>query len=325
MTQLEDIRTVFVWLTCFGVVLMHGENTNANEALPPHASARLGSVAWRQGAGWPDIVFLADGKLLASATEGPPMSSMFPGDIFSDEMSRDEPDELELERSAIRLWDISTGCQIGPLRGHTVSPGRLAVSPNGRWLASGGWDQTVRIWDMHTATQRFCLKGHPAFIHSLAASRDGKWIASASGNGTPGSDIGEIRVWHADSGECHLALTELKEEPIALAFSADGKTLSAGCCAGVIRCWDIPSGRSSHFFKVPASGPPAGDGIIRSLHYSLDGSTIATVGPDWSIRFWTANEFTLKRTIRPKGESRTCKIAFSPDGRLLASVSEVSP
>ena len=219
--SLQDTRFVLFNLTFIGVVLMHGENTNADEALPRHASARLGALAWRQGAGWPDIAFLADGKLLASTTEGPPMSSVFPGDIFSDEMPPDEPDEHELERSAVRLWDVSSGRQIARLRGHTIPPGTLTASPNGRWLASGGWDQTVRVWDVHTATQTIaCLKGHPAsIICSLAASQDGKWIASASGDGSSGSGMGEIRIWHADSGECQLALTGLKEKPIALAFS----------------------------------------------------------------------------------------------------------
>ena len=74
--------------------------------------------------------------------------------------------------------------------GHTGPVFRLAISPDGTRLVTGGFDNTVRLWDMRSATEFLTLRGHTSSIHGLTFSPDGNRILSCS-------DIGAVVTWNA--------------------------------------------------------------------------------------------------------------------------------
>jgi WD40 repeat protein len=50
--------------------------------------------------------------------------------------------------SPLRIWELETGKQLAVLEGHEKGVTDVAVSPDGRWIASCGWDGTIRVWEV---------------------------------------------------------------------------------------------------------------------------------------------------------------------------------
>jgi WD40 repeat protein len=71
----------------------------------------------------------------------------------------------------------------------------VALSPDGRLLATGGFDTTVRVWDVGALQEVRILRGHTGRIWSVAFDESGRRLASAGVNGAiAGWDVNQGRV-----------------------------------------------------------------------------------------------------------------------------------
>lgn len=113
---------------------------------------------------------------------------------FSAEAAAISPDGtlIAMGMSEIVLWDVKKKTEVKRLRGHGDLAISLAFSPDGRVLASGGFDYTVRLWDLSTGTELKRFDEHQDIVWSVAFSPDGKLVASCSHDKT-------ARLWDVSS------------------------------------------------------------------------------------------------------------------------------
>ena len=93
-------------------------------------------------------------------------------------------------------WDLESGRLIkGPFKAHPRITLGVALSPDGRILATGGNDQLIRLWDTTSFAMLGTLRGHRDEVWSLRFAHDGQLLASASKDQT-------VKLWR---------LTDLEE------------------------------------------------------------------------------------------------------------------
>ena len=102
---------------------------------------------------------------------------------------------------------------------HTGMVIGVAFSPNGKSMASCGWDNLVRLWDL-TGKELRQFKGHTAAVYCVSFSPDGKHLVSSSTDRT-------LRIWDVDTGKEILQLQGHTDGIGKVVYSPDGKTIAS--------------------------------------------------------------------------------------------------
>jgi WD40 repeat protein len=154
----------------------------------------------------------------------------------------------------LRVWDIRRDTLVSLTNPPPGGNHRIAISPNGKWLAAGV-DREVRLWDIRTGAQVRALGYHAAGITALAFSPDGERLASASTYDAQGNVDREqaLKVWDTRTGQELLALPRpgvLHD----LAFDAAGQRIAGAMDGGTVQIWD-GSPRSKTAGREPSTPP----------------------------------------------------------------------
>ena len=225
--------------------------------------------------------------------------------------------------SPIRLWDVAAGTEIRQMAGHSKSVHSVAFSADGAVLVSGSDDETARVWGVQSGAELSRIMTG----HDRNRSESVAFSPTAQALGSVGKD-GVIRLWDPVSGK---EIRQMKRECAhrgkiesmkfsSIVFSPDENILAAVGSDG-ITLWDVASGAENRSFHA---------GYLYPVAFSPDGDILATVSAEATERKGEDTKYihtiilsevaSGKEVRRLTGHSEWIRsVAFSPDGRLLAS------
>jgi WD40 repeat protein/uncharacterized caspase-like protein len=186
--------------------------------------------------------------------------------------------------------------------GHSDGVSALCYSPDGKYLVSGGGDNTIKIWDMSNGLLLRTLIGHKQPIKSVAVSKDSKRIAS-------GSEDNSIKIWELSTGNLLHTLKGHKEDVERVCYNNTG-LLMASAGEKEIKIWNASTGVLIK--TITGHTEDIGD-----IAFSPDGSTIVAGDDGYgenTIKFWEVSSGKLLRTFKVS-KYGIVKIAYSPDGQ----------
>src|SRR5262249_18829736 len=132
----------------------------------------------------------------------------------------------------IRAWDVTTGRCVAEMGDYRDGVMQIAVSPDGRFLASCGNSSVsasdLRLWAVTTGRELRRFAGHLQMKHYPVFSPDGSWLAAATGRPGVSNTGGEVQVWEVATGRRLGIFAGHKEMVTALAFSTDSRMLATG-------------------------------------------------------------------------------------------------
>jgi WD40 repeat protein/tRNA A-37 threonylcarbamoyl transferase component Bud32 len=183
----------------------------------------------------------------------------------------------------------------------------MAWSPDGRMIATGGWDRVLRLWDAKSGRPLRVLAGHTDGVTGAAFSSDSKLVASCGYDRT-------VRIWDAAKGAPLHVLVGHTGPVVQVTFSPDGKLLASVSHDRRARLWDVATG-------APLAVLDDHGGFAYGAAFSPDGKLLATTSFDKRVRVFDV----ATRKVAHLLEGHTdwvSDVAFSPDGRLLLSTSK---
>ncbi len=208
------------------------------------------------------------------------------------------------EQQAIRAWDVRTGKLLRQFGGPRWGFLALAISPDGRSLASVGGDGAVDVWDLATARQRGRLRAplEGNCVSAVAYSPDGKMLAAC------GLDV---RTWDTATGRL-LQLFGQEGMYHALAFAPDRKSLVTTTYADTkISFWDSTTGKRLRRVEGPSSACPS---------FAASG-LLALGGEEGEAQLWRPADGKPSRKLGGTSDEvlyGPCVVALSRDGKVLA-------
>lgn len=208
----------------------------------------------------------------------------------------------------ISLWEPASGKFQRTLEGHTSTIAAAAWAPDGKTLATCGYDKTVRLWDPTNGKALFTFTGHTGPVLAIAFAPDNKSIASA------GSDK-KVLVWKVPTGEIQRTFEGHTAEVNCLAWGSTASgLLASGSNDKTARTWNVKTGQAGKEFTE------TGETAILSLAWSPDSKTLASGHYDHRVRLWQAATGKLLNTMEEPGSPpQVSSLAWPSNNQVIAS------
>jgi WD40 repeat protein len=217
------------------------------------------------------------------------------------------------EDGFIKIWDSNKNVLLGSAQhSEDVTVLSVAFSTDGKLVASGANDGTIVIWNSNSMSRIASILHNQkdddlGEVNSVAFSHDGKRIAS-------GGDDGFIRIWSSSTGKAIGEPLDYGYPIASVAFSPDpdSNLIVSGSFDDNIQIW---TGEKNIILYGHRRN-------VNSVVFNNDGKYIASGADDGSVRLWNIETVSPINHIIQNNGAPIYSVAFSPDGKTVASADE---
>jgi WD40 repeat protein len=182
--------------------------------------------------------------------------------------------------------------------------GGVALSGDGRVLATGSSDHVARLWDARSGELVGTFKGHTDAVAAVAVSPDGETLATASHDHT-------AKLWDVKARESRQTLSGHHGALTSVAFAPDGSLLATASLDGSVKLWDPATAKLRHTLGGHKSW-------VNSIAFNPKGELLISGSSDGTVKVWTVTTGELQRTL-PASKAEVRSVAYSPDGQWIAA------
>ncbi len=303
------------------------------------------------------VRFSRDGRRLASASNdqtakiwdseahNEPLTLAGFGSVASSQDGRHVV-KMGAEKNTIDVLDGTTGQVSRTLKSETPVSNHLAISPDGRYVASRSKVRTengqLKVWNAAAEKELFLVEGH---VDCLSFCPDGRLLATAQGSTVSfweiptgqkcsefdaddfsvdslayspnarqlatGHEFSEVKIWDSATHENLFTLTGHTSAVSCVVYNPNGLLLASASFDETVKIWDVTKG--SELFSLKGHSGP-----VRSVVFHPNGTRLATASDDETVKIWDSMTGEELISLVDTG-SRDSSISFSPDGRCLIS------
>ena len=185
------------------------------------------------------------------------------------------------------IWNVADGALVRQFAGHHDILYDAELSPDGKRLATCGYDKQIEIWDAISGKLLRTLEGHTGAVYDVAFSPDSRFLVSASADDT-------CKVWRVEDGQRLDTLPQPLKAEYACTFSPDGQTIVAAGADNNIRVWQFVS-RDKPEINPMVIARFAHEGAIIRLAFAPDGSKLVSLAEDRTVKVWRTTDYSEVR------------------------------
>ena len=226
-------------------------------------------------------------------------------------------DEGSENNGLITIRERDSGNIIRSFSAHISNPCCSASSDDGKYIATGSWDESAKIWEASSGKNLAVLTGHSQSVFAVQFTHDSERLITASGDGT-------VRVWNINSKK-EESRFDMNRQPgipktrkaYRIDISPSENTVAIAGSDSVIYLWNYASQKISNRIKTPSRG-------VSSVVYNFDGTMIGSASyGDKNVYIWDCSTGNLVHRFSVEAPSDILdevSLAFHPTKNLLYAV-----
>jgi WD40 repeat protein len=209
-------------------------------------------------------------------------------------------------KGEVKIWNVDTRENTRSFDGHTDCIYAVAVSPDGKSIATSSYDKLIKLWDADSGAEVRTLKDHIDAIYALEFTPDGKRLVSGAADRT-------VKIWDVTTGTRLYTFGDPTDGINSIALSPDGTKVAAGGLDKTIRMWSLGEKGGELLHTLIAH-----EDAILKLAWSPDGRHLVSSAADRTIKILRADDLSEVRSF-PNQPDWAYAIDFAPDGRTFVA------